>query len=254
MAAHGYWQDTWEAGPGRHPSRKAKPERRRNRQAAQRQCEVLLPNATEETGRPPQRTAAPRRAADLPARGPPRAEIPKGGAGQPENQRTSAPANRLPDMAASGSDKALDAGHPGTGPGRPMLDDEHAAGLPAPTAHEAQSAGHAGAAPSTAPAHRSNAGELGNAASGEAPPQVLPGAHAKSEARATTPNMPKCAADRGTSPGGRNRDDDSFDAFMESCRSKPHTDPTSAAPPGLQEPRGDHTGGTPLTVSRQAHL
>ena len=55
-------------------------------------------------------------------------------------------------------------------------------------------------------------------------------------------------------PGGYNRDEDSFDAFMDSCRSAPHTDPTLAAPRSLPEPRGNHTGDTPLTVSRQAHL
>ena len=66
--------------------------------------------------------------------------------------------------------------------------------------------------------------------------------------------MPKRAADRGTLPGGDTRDEDCFDAFMESCRSAPHTDPTPAAPRGHPEPRDDHTGGTTLTVSRQAHL
>ena len=55
-------------------------------------------------------------------------------------------------------------------------------------------------------------------------------------------------------PPCENRDEDSFDAFMESCRFTPHTDPTPAAPGGHLEPRGDHTGGTALTVSRQAHL
>ena len=80
-----------------------------------------------------------------------------------------------------------------------MLDAEHEAGLPPPTAHEAQPAGHADAAPSTAPAHRSDAGEPRNAASGGAPPWGPPGTHAKSEARATTRDMPRRAADRATS-------------------------------------------------------
>ena len=89
---------------------------------------------------------------------------------------------------------------------------------------------------------------------GIAPPRGPRGTHAKSEARATTPDMPKHAADRGESPGGHSCDEDSFNAFMESCRSDPHTNPRPAAPRGYPEPRGDHTGGTPLTVARQAHL
>ena len=207
-------------------------------------------DATEETGGPPQRTEAALPAADLPARGPPRAEIPSGGTGQPENQRASTPAHRPLDMKASGSDEAPDAGQPGIGPGGPMPDAEHAAGLPPPTAHGARPAGRAGTAPSTAPAHGSNAGAPGNAASGEAPPRGQPGAHAKSNARVATPDMPKRAADRGTLPGGHNRDEDSFDAFMESCRSNPHTDPSPADPRDHPEPRDDHTGGASLPVSR----
>ena len=66
--------------------------------------------------------------------------------------------------------------------------------------------------------------------------------------------MPKRASDRGTSLSGHNRDKDSFDGFMESCRSAPHTDPTPAAPRGHPEPRDDHAEGTPLTVSDQALL
>ena len=135
-----------------------------------------------------------------------------------------------------------------------MPDAEHAAGFPPPPAHEAQHAGDAGAAPATAQAHGSDAGKPGNAASGEAPPRGQPRAHAKFKARATTPDMPQRAADRGKSPGGHNRDKDSFDAFMESGRTSPHTVPKSAALRGHPEPRGDHTGGTPLRVSRQAHF
>ena len=66
--------------------------------------------------------------------------------------------------------------------------------------------------------------------------------------------MPKRAADRETSPGGQNNDEDSFNAFVESCRSDPHTDPAPAAPRGHPEPRGNHIEGAPLTVSRQSHL
>ena len=210
-------------------------------------------NATEETGGPTQRTEVPLPAADLPARGPPRAELPSGGAGQTGTQRASAPANHPPDMAACGSDEGPDAGQPGTEPRGPMPDAGHAAGLPPPTAHGARPAGHAGAIPSTAPAYFGDAGALGNAASGE-PPRGPPGTHAKSEAPATTPDMPKRAADKGTSPGGQNRDEDPIDAFMESRKSTLDTDPTRAAQRGHPEPGDNHTGGKPLTVSRQAHV
>ena len=87
-------------------------------------------HARKETWGPPRRTEAPLPAVDLPARGPPQAEIPNWGADQPENQRASPP-----DMAASESDEASDADQPGTGPGEPLPDAEHAAGLSPPTAH-----------------------------------------------------------------------------------------------------------------------
>ena len=61
-------------------------------------------------------------------------------------------------------------------------------------------------------------------------------------------------ADWGPSPGGHIHDEDSLNAFIKSCRSAPHTEPTPAAPRSQPEPRGDHTGGTPLTVFCQAHL
>ena len=56
------------------------------------------------------------------------------------------------------------------------------------------------------------------------------------------------------SPSGHNRDDDSFDAFMESCMGDPHTVPAPAAPRNHLEPRRDHAEDTALTISRQAHL
>ena len=164
------------------------------------------------------------------------------------------PANHPQDMAARGSGEAPDANKPGSGPEQTTQDAGHAASLPPSTAHGAQTAGHARAAPSTAPAHGSNAGALGGAASGEAPTLGPPRARAESEARAITPDMPKLPAYRGTSPGGHIRDKDSFDAFMECCRSAPHTDPTLAAPRGHPEALDDHAGGTRLTMSRQAHL
>ena len=217
--------------------------------AAQPQPEEPTVDATEEAGGPLQQKESPLPAADLPAWGPPRVEIPTGMASQPKNQHASMPANCPPDMAACGSGEAPDACQPGRGPGGPTPDAEHAAGLPPPTTHGAQTAGHAGAAPSTAPAHRSDTGAPGDAATGEAPTRGPPRAHAESEARTTTPEMPKRAADRGTLPVEHTRDEDSLDAFMESCRSAPHTDPTTAALRGHPEPRDDHTEGTPSSHS-----
>ena len=110
-----------------------------------------------------------------------------------------------------------------------------------------------GAAPSTAIADRSDTGAPGDATSRESPTRGPPQAQAESKARATTPDMPKHAADCGTSPGGHTREEKSFNAFMESFRSTPHTDPTPAAQRSRLEPRDYHTGNTPFTVSRQAH-
>ena len=112
---------------------------------------------------------------------------------------------------------------------------------------------------STAPAHGSNAGTPGDATSGEAPTQGPPQAHAESDARATTPDTPKRATDRGPSPGEDSRDEDSFDAFMEFCRSASQTDPAPTAPRSHPEARGDHTEPArvppieTLPVSCQAH-
>ena len=192
-------------------------------------------DGTEEMGGPLQLTEAPLPAADLPR--------------EPENQRASPPV-----MAASGSEVSPNAGQPDTGPDEPVPDAKHAAGLPPRTAHGAQLAGQADAAPFTGPAHHSNAGAPQNAASGKAPPQGPPGAQAKSAGRDTTPDAPHGAAHRETSPGGHNCDEDSFDAVMESCRSDPHADPAPAPRRGRREPRCNHTEGTPLTVSRQAQL
>ena len=115
------------------------------------------------------------------------------------------PANGPADMASRGSGEAPDAGQPGTGPGRTRPDAEHFEGLPPPTTPGAQAAGHAGAASSTGPAHRSDAGAPDHAAFGEAPTRGPPRVHTESEARATTPDKPKRAADRGTPPGGHTR-------------------------------------------------
>ena len=76
----------------------------------------------------------------------------------------------------------------------------------------------------------------------------------KSGARETTPNTPQRTTDSERSPGGHHHDDDSFDGFMESCRSDRHADPARAAPRVRPEPQRNHTEGTSLTVSRRAHL
>ena len=155
-------------------------------------------------------------------------------------------------MAASRGDEVRDAGQPGAGPDEQNAG--HAPGLPPPTAQETQPADRADAAPLTAPARHSDGGAPGKAASGQLPPQGPAGACARSETRDTTPDTPQRAANRETLPGGQNRDEDSFDAFMEYGRSDPRADPAPDAPRGYPEPRGNHTEGTPPMVSRQAHL
>ena len=75
-----------------------------------------------------------------------------------------------------------------------------------------------------------------------------------SETWEAKPDTPQRGAHRETSPSGHNRDDDSFDAFMESCIGDPHTVPAPAAPRVHPEARRDHAEDTPLTISRQADL
>ena len=130
-----------------------------------------------------------------------------------------------------------------------MRDAEHAAGPSQPTAHGAQPAGRADAALFATPAHHVNASAPRRAA-----PRDRPGARAKSKSQEKTADTPQRAADRETSPGGHNRDEYSFDAFMESCRSDLHPDPAPAARRVRTEPRRVHREGTPLKVSCQAHL
>ena len=226
----------------------------------QPQHEEPMVDATKDAEGPPQQKEAAVPTADLNARGPPRAEIPSGVTGQPSNQHASTPANGPPDMAARESSEAPDTGKTGTGPGGRMPGAGRAAEPPQPPAHRAKTVNHAGTAPSTAPAHRRHAGTPGDATSREAPTQGPPQAHAESDARATTPDKPKRATDRGPSPGGHTSDEDSFDAFMESCKSAPQTDPAPTAPQSHPEARGDHTEPArgplrePLAVLRQAHL
>ena len=129
-----------------------------------------------------------------------------------------------------------------------MPDAEHAAGLPPPTAHGALPAGRADTTPFATPGHHIDASTPEKEAT-----RGPSGACAKSEARETTANAPPRAADSETLPGGHNREEDSFDAFMESRRSDPHADAAPAAPRVRLEPRRDHTEGT-ATLSRREQL
>ena len=88
------------------------------------QREEPMLDATEEA-RQPKETPLP--AADLTAERQPRAEIPSGVTGQPNDRHARTPTNHLPDMAARESSEAPDAGQPSTGPGGPTPDAEHAA-------------------------------------------------------------------------------------------------------------------------------
>ena len=164
---------------------------------------------------------------------------PGGGADRPSMQ-TADP----PDIAAHGGGEALAADQPDREPEGPTLDTECEDGLHRPSATDCT-----GAAPLANLALRADASTPGGV-----PQRDPPETRAESETREATPNTPQRAADRGTSPSGHNRDDDSFDAFMESCRGDPHTVPAPAAPRVHPEPRRDQAENTPLTASRQAHL
>ena len=130
-----------------------------------------------------------------------------------------------------------------------MPDTRPEAGLHPPSAHGAQPAGRAGAAPLANPAHHTDA-----SAPEETPPRDPPGTRAKLNTQDTTPDTPQRAAGREMSPSEHNRDEDSFDAFMKSCMGDPHTVPSPAAPRVRPEQRHDHAEDTPLTMSRQGHL
>ena len=185
-------------------------------------------DATEEMREPPQRTETP-----------PPAGNPCGGVDQPAMQHADPPG-----MAANGSGEASIAGQPGTDPEEPMPDAGHEARLHPPSAHGAQPAGRADDSPLANPAHHADA-----SAQGGAPPRGPSETRAKSEARQATSDTPQRAAGRETSPSGHNRDEDFFEAFMESCTSDAHV-----APRVRPEPRRDYAEGKPLTMSRQAHL
>ena len=148
-----------------------------------------------------------------------------------------------PDIAAHGGGEELTADQPDTEPEGPMPDTKCEDSLHPPSA-----TGRAAAAPLANLARRADASTPGGA-----PPEDPPEARAVSETRQATPDKPQRAADRETSPSGHNRDDDSFDAFMESCMGDLHTVPAPEAPRVDPEPRRDDAEDTPLTI-RQAHL
>ena len=180
----------------------------------------------EEMQGPPQRTPTPTQMGE-----------PDGGA-----DRRSMQSADPPHEAAHGSNEALAAGQPDAEPKGPTPDTECEDGLHGPSAADRTSA-----APLANLALRAGASTPGGA-----PQRDPPETRAGSETQEATPHTPQRAAEGGTSPDGHNHDDDSFDAFMESCR--PHAVPAPAAPRVHQEPRRDQAEDTPLTASRQAHL
>ena len=89
---------------------------------------------------------------------------------------------------------------------------------------------------------------------GGAPQRDPPETRAGSETWEATRDTHQRATEGETSTDGHNRDDDSFDAFMDSCRHDPHAVPAPAVPSAHPEPQRDQAEDTPLTASRQAHL
>ena len=182
----------------------------------------------EEMQGPPQRTPTPT----------PMGE-PSRGAGRPSVQS----ADR-PNIAAHGGGEALAADQPDTEPEGPTPDTECEDGLHRPSATD-----RAGTGPLANLALRADA-----STPGEAPQRDQPETRAASETREATPDTPQRAADGRTSTSGHNRDNDSFAAFMESCRDDPHMVPAPAAPRVHPKPRRDQAENTPLTATRPAHL
>ena len=182
----------------------------------------------EEMQGPPQRTLTP---------------TPMGEPGEEADRPATHSANP-PGIAAHGGSEALTADQPDREPEGPTPDTECEDSLHLPSATD-----HGGAAPLVNLVRRADASKPG-----EAPLRDPPEPRAVSETQEATPDTPQCAADRETSPSGHNRDDDSFDAFMESCMGDPHKVPAPAAPRVHLEPRRDHAKETPLMISHQAHL
>ena len=126
--------------------------------------------------------------------------------------------------AAHGGGEALAAHRPDTEPEAPTPDTECENGLHRPSATHP-----AGAVPLANIALRADASTQGGA-----PQRDPPEARAASETREATPNTPQRTGDEGTSTSGHNRGDDSFDAFMESCRGDPHM-VAAPAPPRVRK-------------------
>ena len=164
---------------------------------------------------------------------------PGGGTDQPSVRSAD-----LTNETAHGGDEALADGQPDAEPEGPAQDTGCADGR-----HKFPTADHAGAPPRANLATRADANTPGEALLRD-PPEISAG----SEAWETTPDTPKRADEGGMSPSGHNRDDDSFDAFMDSCRDDPRAVPAPEMPHVPPEPQRDQADDTPLTVLRQAHL
>ena len=158
--------------------------------------------------------------------------------------QTSVRSADLTNETARGGDEALADGQPDAEPEGPAPNTGCADGP-----HRPSTADHAGGAPQAHLAAHADA-----STPGEALPRDPPETSAGSEARETTPHTPQRADEGGTSPSGHNRDDDSFDAFMDSCRDDPQAVPAPEMPRVHPEPQRDQADDTPLTVPRQAHL
>ena len=178
--------------------------------------------------RPPQRTPTPAPIGE-----------PGGGTDQPSVRSAD-----LTNKTAHRSNEALADGQPDAEPEGPAPDTGCADGP-----HRPSAADHAGAGPWANLANRAGASTPGEALQRD-PPETSAG----SEARETTPDTPQRADEGGTSPSGHNRDDDSFDAFMDSCRDDPQAFQAPETPRVHPEPQRDQADDRPLTVPRQAHL
>ena len=164
---------------------------------------------------------------------------PGGGADEPSVQNVDPP-----NETAHGGDEALAAGQPDAEPEGPAPDTGCANGP-----HRPSATNRAGAAPLANLALRADA-----STPGAAPQRDPPETRAGSEVRETTSDTPRRAAEGGTSPSGHNRDDHSFDAFMESCRGDPQAVRAPETPRVHPEPRRDQAENRPLTVPGQPYL
>ena len=178
--------------------------------------------------RPPQRTPTP---------------VPMGEPGGGTDQPLVRSAD-LTNETAHGGDEALADRQPDAEPEEPAPDTGCADSPNPPSA-----ADHAGAAPRANLATRAGASTPGEALQPD-PPETSAG----SEARETTPDRPQRADEGVTSPSGHNHGDDSFDAFMDSCRDDPQAVPAPKTPRVHPVPQRHQADDTPLTVPRQAHL